>query len=262
MKEEKRKQRREERKKRKKKSGWKKFFATFFTILLVLTGGVLLVINIFVIDQVVVTGNEHYQDEVIQQWILNDEYSWNTLYVYLKYRFQEPQEIPFVDTMEITIKNPRTIEIQVYEKGILGYVYLDSFGQNVYFDKDGIVVETSSKVMEGVPQITGLSVGAVVLYEKLPLEEKNILKDLLSLTRTLKKYQIFPENIVYQKKTGNFVLEYDNIQVFMGMTEHINDKVLRISYILPELKGKTGILHLESWTGNTTDIIFEETEKQ
>lgn len=247
---------REQRRRKKKRKAWG---LTILTFLLLLAIGALVVVKVFTVEEVVVTGNELYADETIEEWVLNDEYSWNTLYVYLKYKFREPESIPFVDTMEITMKLPHTIEIQVYEKGLMGYIYLDSLGQNAYFDKDGFVVETSSEVIEGIPRISGLSVDAVVLYEKLPIKESNVLKNLLTLTQTLKKYELVPDNIIYGKD-GTYSLEYGTIKVLLGKAGNFSDKVLRMTYILPKLEGMSGTLHLESWTENSTDITFEKEE--
>lgn len=247
------------REKRKKKRKHKAFAIVFLTLVLLAAIAAVIVVKVFTVENVVVKGNEHYENKMIKQWVLNDEYSWNTLYVYLKYRFQEPEKIPFVDTMEITMQLPHTIEIQVYEKGILGYVYLSSLGQNAYFDKDGFVVETSSEIMEGVPKVSGLSVDSVVLYEKLPIKGKSVLKNLLSLTQMLKKYEMVPDNILYgEDKT--YTLEYGEVKVLLGTAEDFGDKILRLSYILPELEGMSGKLHLENWTENTTDISFEKEE--
>lgn len=247
---------REKRKRRKKR---KLFGLAFLTFLLLLAIAALIVVNVFTVEKVEVTGNEHYDDDVIAEWILNDEYSWNTLYVYLKYRFKEPESIPFVDTMEISMEIPHTIQIHVYEKGILGYVYLDSLGQNAYIDKDGFVVEISSEVIEGVPKITGLSLESVVLYEKLPIKSKTVLKNLMTITQTLKKYGLVPDTICYERD-NTYTLEYQSVRVLLGAAENINEKILRLTYILPELEGLSGTLHLENWTENTTDISFEKSE--
>ena len=84
-----------------------------------------------------VEGNELYDAKVIEKVVLNDDYSWNSLYVYLKYRFVSTRDVPFVDTMEITLKDPQTLHIKVYEKGMMGYLYISSIDENAYFDKDG-----------------------------------------------------------------------------------------------------------------------------
>ena len=115
-----------------------------------------------------VEGNELYSSEQIEQLVLNDEYSWNSLYVLLKYRIRDTGKVPFVDTMEVTLDDPHTVHVLVYEKGILGCFYIDAIGQYAYFDKDGFVVETSSDEIEDVPKITGVTCDEVVLYEKLP----------------------------------------------------------------------------------------------
>ena len=117
----------------------------------------LIIVKVFTAQKVVVKDNELYSDEQIREWVLNDEYSWNSLYVFLKYRFMEPEEVPFIDTMEVTLTPPHTVNITVYEKGMLGYLYIDSLGQNIYFDKDGFVVEMSADTIENVAQVTGIS---------------------------------------------------------------------------------------------------------
>ncbi len=48
----------------------------------------------------------------------------------------------------MTMDSWQSLKIRVYEKNMVGYVrYL---GQDVYFDKDGIVVESSTQELEGI----------------------------------------------------------------------------------------------------------------
>ena len=230
-------------------------------LILLIAAGVFIVMNVFTVENVVVEGNELYSSTQIENMVLNDEYSWNSLYVDLKYRFVDIGEVPFVDTMEVSLDNPHTVHIKVYEKGMLGYLYINSIGQNAYFDKDGFVVETSTEVIDGVPKITGISCEEVVLYEKLQLENSDILRDLLNLTRTLKKYNLLPDEIQYDSNMEP-VLYYGTIQVKIGSEDNLSQKVVRLSIILPQLDGLSGTLHLETWTPETTDIIWDRAEEQ
>ena len=229
-------------------------------LILLIAAGVFIVMNVFTVENVVVEGNELYSSTQIENMVLNDEYSWNSLYVDLKYRFVDIGEVPFVDTMEVSLDNPHTVHIKVYEKGMLGYLYINSIGQNAYFDKDGFVVETSTEVIDGVPKITGISCEEVVLYEKLQLENSDILRDLLNLTQTLKKYNLLPDEIQYDSNMEP-VLYYGTIQVKIGSEDNLSQKVVRLSIILPQLDGLSGTLHLETWTPETTDIIWETEEE-
>lgn len=230
-------------------------------LILLIAAGVFIVMNVFTVENVVVEGNELYSSTQIENMVLNDEYSWNSLYVDLKYRFVDIGEVPFVDTMEVSLDNPHTVHIKVYEKGMLGYLYINSIGQNAYFDKDGFVVDTSTEVIDGVPKITGISCEEVVLYEKLQLENSDILRDLLNLTQTLKKYNLLPDEIQYDSNMEP-VLYYGTIQVKIGSEDNLSQKVVRLSIILPQLDGLSGTLHLETWTPETTDIIWDRAEEQ
>ena len=230
-------------------------------LILLIAAGVFIVMNVFTVENVVVEGNELYSSTQIENMVLNDEYSWNSLYVDLKYRFVDIGEVPFVDTMEVSLDNPHTVHIKVYEKGMLGYLYINSIGQNAYFDKDGFVVETSTEVIDGVPKITGISCEEVVLYEKLQLENSDILRDLLNLTQTLKEYNLLPDEIQYDSNMEP-VLYYGTIQVKIGSEDNLSQKVVRLSIILPQLDGLSGTLHLETWTPETTDIIWDRAEEQ
>ena len=243
---------------RKKKR--KRNILIILALLVLLAGaGVLLVTQVFTVKKVNVVGNELYTDEQIEEIVLSDEYSWSTLYVYLKYRFFHAQKLPFVDTMEVSLQpaKPHELTVEVYEKGILGYLYISSIDQNAYFDKDGFVVETSQEVIEDVPKIEGLTCDSVVLYEKLPLTNDTALKNLLSLTQLLQKYEIPAKRIKYEEVSGSMTVYSGKITILVGNADNLAQKIMRLQYILPQLEGKKGTLHLENWTSETTDIIFD-----
>ena len=217
-----------------------------------------IILNVFTLDRITLKGNKFYESTVITDAVLNDENSWNTLYVYLKYRFREPEAIPFIDTMDISIDGPHSLTITVYEKGLLGYLYINSLGQNAYFDKDGLVAETSPKIIQDVPKVNGISCDEVVLYEQLPIKSTT-LRGLLTLTQALKRNEIEPEEITYGV-TNAPVLTYGSIQVVIGSTNELTQKVERMAAILPMLEGESGVLHMEDWTAETSDIIFDRNE--
>ena len=246
------------RERKKKTSRWKLILLAVLSVILVFAVCALLMVKVFVVKNVKVEGNVLYDENLIKTTVLNDEYSWNSLYVFLKYTFTDTQQLPFIDTMEITMEDPQTLNIKVYEKGLLGYLYIPAIGQNAYFDKDGIVVETSTRIIDNVPRMEGLECNAVVLYEKLPIDNK-LLKQLLTLTQTLKRDGLEPDAIQYGVE-GSPVLKYDKIVVNLGSVEYLTQKVRRIEVLLPKLEGMAGTLHLESWSEQSTNIRFEKAE--
>ena len=229
------------REQRKKKRRRKIGLTAALILLMLLAIAFLIVWKVFTVENVVVEGNELYSSEQIEQLVLNDEYSWNSLYVLLKYRIRDTGKVPFVDTMEVTLDDPHTVHVLVYEKGILGCFYIDAIGQYAYFDKDGFVVETSSDEIEDVPKITGVTC---------------VLNNLLSLTQILKKYDLLPQEIHYDSSLKP-TLTYYGIQVSIGSDDYLSQKIVRLSAILPQLAGMYGTLHLDTWTPDTTDIVFD-----
>jgi cell division protein FtsQ len=241
---------------RRKAKQRKNILAVLLFVILLLAIAFLVIVALFKVKTVDVEGNRLYSADVIEDAVLNDEYSWNSLYVFLKYKFVSTQDIPFVDTMEISLKNPHTLHIKVYEKGIMGYLYIASIDENAYFDKDGIVVETSSEVIDDTPQIVGIDCDEVVLYEKLPIESSK-LRELLTLTQALKRNSLIPDSITYGGEHEP-ELGYGKIKVNMGSLDLLTQKVERLAKIKPELDGLEGTLHLENWTEETTNIVFDQ----
>ena len=221
----------------------------FLAALLCLVG-----ITGFQLKNVKVSGNELYTDQQIKDSVLSDEYSWNTLYVVLKYRLFQTEEIPFIDEMEIKMISPNAIQVKVYEKAIVGYI--EANNQNVYFDKDGFVLEISKRQIAHVPKVDGIECRKVVVYEKLNLNDEQALSLLLIFSQQLAKYELVPKTIAfYEDRTLS--ADFGSIQAEIGDDEYLVEKVMRLDAIMPKLSGKKGTLHLENWTPLTTDIIFE-----
>lgn len=151
------------------------------------------------------------------------------------------------------MRTPHKIQIKVYEKAIIGYI--EANNQNVYFDKDGFVVEISKRLIENVPRVEGIECREVVVYEKLSLNDENALGLLLTFSNQLEKYELVPETIAFSEN-NDLSADFGNIQARIGDSEYLIEKVMRLDAIIPQLKGKKGTLHLENWTPLTTDAVF------
>lgn len=207
----------------------------------------------FRVTEVIVTGNQYYTKEEIVTFVLGEDLQ-NSLYQYFRYQYKEHPTIPFIDTYEVTLNSPHSLSIRVYEKGIVGYVrYL---GRNVYFDKDGIVVESSDEQMEGIPMISGLTFNQLILYQPLNVQDPTIFNTILNITQILKKYQLNPDEIRF-RGLSDLSLKMGDVQVALGTGEHMDEKIARIKQIEGDLEGKSGTLHMENYTDESTHISLE-----
>lgn len=217
------------------------------------TVGILLIA--FRVKNITVKGNEQYSEEEIKNIIMADAKYDNSIYFYLKYKFGKTKAIPFVNTLSVKLLSPSAIQIDVYEKGIVGYFkHLESY---MYFDKDGIVVESSTQAIEGIPEVKGLNFEQVVLYERLPLEDEEIFTTILNLTQAISKYDVHPDSIKFSKNS-EVTLMLGNVKVLLGKDQMMREKIQKLSLLISNLEGLSGILHLENFTENTNDILFEK----
>ena len=210
--------------------------------------------GVFRVRQVTVTGNAYYTKEEVVNLLLDEGSLQNTLLVYLRYKYQEHPEIPFIDDFEVTMDSWQSLKIRVYEKNMVGYVrYL---GQDVYFDKDGIVVESSTQELEGIPQISGVTFDSLAIPQPLSVEDPTIFDTILSITKLLTKYDLDPDEIRFGAG-GELFLQLGDVKVALGTGENLDEKISRLKQLEGDLKDKSGTLHMENYTDETTHISLE-----
>ena len=210
--------------------------------------------GVFRVRQVTVTGNAYYTKEEVVDLLLDEGSLQNTLLVYLRYKYQEHPEIPFIDDFEVTMDSWHSLKIRVYEKNMVGYVrYL---GQDVYFDKDGIVVESSTQELEGIPQISGVTFDSLAIHQPLSVEDPTIFDTILSITKLLTKYDLDPDEIRFGAG-GELFLQLGDVKVALGTGENLDEKISRLKQLEGDLKDKSGTLHMENYTDETTHISLE-----
>lgn len=210
--------------------------------------GVLLLIAVILsavrISEIEVSGNKQYTKEQVIDLIFDGKWSRNSAFCYYENRFREHKSIPFIEEYKIEFKSPTKVEIVVFEKSVVGYVsYMSSY---MYFDKDGIIVESSVDQLPGVPWITGLEFGHIVLHQPLPVADQDIFEEILNLTQVLSVNEVQVDKIHYNS-FGEAELFVGDITVELGNSESLNGKIAELHDILPELKGLSGTLYLDTY---------------
>lgn len=228
---------------------------TLLLLLIILVGGYEYIIHNYTITTVYVEGNVHYTNEEIMEMVMNGRYGNNSLFLSLKYKDKGMEDIPFIQTMDVSIEAKDTVRITVYEKALAGYVaYL---GRYVYFDKDGIVVETSTEKTAGIPQVTGLQFDHVILHEPLPVENPEIFSNVLNITQQLDRYSMSADRIYFDSEY-RVTLLFGEARVALGDSQYIDEKIMKLQYILPELAGKKGTLDMREYSEDTKSYSFEQ----
>ena len=123
--------------------------------------GILLIVSgtffFLKITQVKVEGGDIYSDQQIIASAMSDKYAYHTLYFLAKSKLGHVDCLPFVQEIDVEWDSPTGIVLHVYDKTISGCVKY--MGQYIYFDKDGVVLQSLTEPMDGVPVVTGIKFG-------------------------------------------------------------------------------------------------------
>lgn len=207
------------------------------------------------VDNVIVEGNKHYSAQEIKAMVMSGPYADNSVYLSLKYKNHDIEDIPFIQKMNVKVIGKDSIKISVYEKALAGYV--EYLGRYMYFDKDGIIVEVSKVKTKGIPMVSGLHFDHIILYEKLPVTDDSVFQNVLMITQLLNKYGVIADKI-YFDDDYHVTLSYNKVKVVLGELSNLDEKMMQLPYILPELEGKSGTLDLENYTEGKNNISFQK----
>ena len=227
-------------------------------VLGVILGVILLFVILFFavrIKEITVTGNRQYSQEQIIDLIFDGRWSRNSAYCYYEKQFREHKSIPFIEEYKIEFESPTKVRVVVYEKSVVGYVsYMSSY---MYFDKDGIIVESSDEQLEGIPWITGLEFGHIVLHQPLPVEDQDIFEQILNLTQVLSVNEVKVDKINYNSHQ-KAELYIKDIRVELGDEENLNGKITELKDILDsgEINDLAGTLYLDNYDENNSNPMY------
>ena len=224
-------------------------------ILIIFCAAIIIVREKFRVSIVDIEGNEHYTTREIRDLVMDGPYGNNSIYLYFKYKNKSINDIPFIEKMDVKILSPTHIRIDVYEKAVAGYI--EYLGHYIYFDREGIAVESSTETTSGIPFVTGLEFDHIVLHQKLPAKNEKIFAKILSITQLLTKYDI-PTDKIYFDNDENITLYYGDVRILIGTDKYIDEKINELSLLLPKLEGYSGVLHMENYKGEGGSFTLQK----
>lgn len=225
----------------------------FLAMVLLVTFGIYYFLTTFTIRHITVDGSTHYTQEEIVDMVIRRPEDKISLVLSMKYHNEPITNIAFIQSIEVNVVSADTIHIQVYEKTLAGYI--EYLGQYMYFDKDGIVVEASSQITEGIPEITGLEFNSVVLHNPLPVKNPEVFGQVLEITNLLNKYKLEIDTIYFNKNL-EVTLYMDSVRVPLGNGDKLTEKIMKLRDLAPHVKGMSGVLHLENVESGSDVITF------
>lgn len=240
-------------KKKKRRKVWRVILVVLLALIILAAAAVLL----FRTRSVEVKGSSYYSDNTIATWVQRDDLSFNTLYILFRYDFMDADLPAGVERLNVSLKNPWTVRVNVEEKEMAGYVDYDS--AYLYFDREGMAVLKTKKLIEGVPYVEGLAFDetAVEIGKTLPVEDDTIFDRIVDVSDNLKKYSLTPDKLSCAE--GNIHVYFGVVEVLLG-TSGYDLKLQQVPPILEKLEelypDTAGTLHLENYDSDSESISF------
>jgi cell division protein FtsQ len=224
-------------------------------ILLVLGIPSILFLSTFYIKKLEVVGSRQYTPEQITGELIKSKLDSNSLYLYLKHRYFVELKLPFVEKIDVTLKDTHTITVYVYEKMVAGCV--EFMGEYMYFDKDGIVVESTSKKLADIPVIKGLKFDKIMLSEKLEVQKDELYDVIINLTQLIRKFELDVDQITFSSDY-EVTLDSGDIRIMLGKKSTYDEALSELKNILAEAKGMKITLDMRNYVKGTHNIIGKQ----
>ncbi|MGN0506014.1 MAG: cell division protein FtsQ/DivIB [Lachnospiraceae bacterium] len=199
-------------------------------------------------------GLTRYTEQEFTKLLSSSAVTQNTYGFFLKHSLFPRTDIPFIEEYDVTVVNSKAVRVQVYEKLVTGCVEI--MGKYMYFDKDGIVVESSAERLNGVPLIVGLKFDEIVLYEKLHVQKQSLFTKILDITKLLLQYDIPAETIIFDSNY-EVTLVCGDIKVLLGKKDMYDLQLSALQGILAAAKGRSGTLDMRSYSKENQDVILK-----
>ncbi|MCR4715797.1 MAG: cell division protein FtsQ/DivIB [Lachnospiraceae bacterium] len=222
-------------------------------VLFVIAAIVIIIATQFQINEVEFSGNEHYTDEEMLTELKKHNFIDNSLIYTVRSSIRNPGDIPFIESYDVEYVNNHKISVTVYEKSMVGCV--ENMGEYMYFDKDGMVLESNSKRLKDVPLVKGLNFESMVVGEPLPFEDKKTVGYILNIAQLIKKYELEIDTIKFDN--GEVFLLYKKIVVALGSPSNVDEKLAELPNLLKKAKGMKGTLHMENFTVSSGIAAFD-----
>lgn len=221
------------------------------TLLIVLISIIVLFVN-FRLENVIVEGATRYTEEEIKNRLITEKTDQITLFYYLRQYYSDPVSIPFVEKVDVSMENRNTIHITVYEKIVVGCV--EMMGGYLYFDKDGIVVESTKEKLEDIPLVTGLKFDKIVLHEKLEIQKEGLYDTILNVTKLIRKFEL-PIDTMRFNSDYELILTTEGSEVLLGKKDFYDEQLGTLKEVLQKAEGRKLSIDMRNYSKNNTKII-------
>ncbi len=232
----------------------KSAYASAIKLLILIVVALLIIVglNTVKVKNIEVCGGEHYTAEELIEKAFGGITNRYTAFIWAKQKLGFEQEsIPFVEKIDVEIIDKNSVRLIVYDKSISGCVL--HMGKYMYFDREGIVVDSSEERMAGIPVVTGVNFKSVVMNSRLEVETDTYFTKIMNLTQLLEKYEIDADEINFDVRS-NVTVYVNGSQAELGFTDNYDYRIHGLKNVLKSAGEVKYRFDMRNYSPDNTDV--------
>lgn len=210
----------------------------------------------FRVKKVSVEGNTYYSQEKMAEMFQKNILEKNLLTFWLMDKLSLTPKLPFVREYEVAYPSPNEVHIKLYEKTIVAGIAYS--GQYIYFEKDGMVLKSTSEPLDQIPLFETDNLTTFSLYGPVEMENDTLLGQIMNLANLFQHYNVTWDKVVFTD-SDEAVLYSADIKVTLGKSDNYDERVSALSSILGQMlkEKKKGELDMSDYEVKGT-VIFKQ----
>lgn len=229
-------------KKSKRRNGIRFFIVLIFICIIISI--LLFGTPIWYVKSIDIQGNKYYtQEEILAQ--VGGANGMHILQFNKKRAIKQLIELPYIETVEINIIYPASVQINIAERKAIGYVPFA--GTYLCIDKKGQVVDQKEfEIEDNLPIVEGLKFNRFVLGEILETDNEDGILAVIEMTALMEKYNLLDKTVKIDVSNPSEIHLYINtLDVIIGEMKGFDKKIQWLSKIL-DGQYKMGVLDLSN----------------
>lgn len=186
----------------------------------------------FRVKKVSIEGNTYYSENEMVKMFQKNVLQKNILTFWLLDKCSLTPKLAFVREYEVTYPSVNEIHIKLYEKSIVaGIAYSNQY---IYFDKDGMVLQSSDQPLEDIPLFETKNLTTFSLYKKVKMEDEELLTQILNLANLFKHYHVNWDKVLFDANNEAY-LYIGKIKVSLGKRTNYDEEISALSSVLEKM---------------------------
>ncbi len=220
-------------------------------ILLILASAVVVFITCFKLENVEIRPGSHYTEEEIRQRLFTKKTDSYTLFFVFRINKLDVPKLTFVEKVDVEMTDRNSVIIEVHDKAITGCI--EHMGSYVYFDREGIAVDSSTQRLEGIPLVKGVEFGGYTQGKPIDLGRSGVFDTLLEIIMLLGKNKLAADDITFGIR-DDVTLHIGGHEILLGISANYDLRVNNIKAALDVLPEGNYILDFRNYTENNREI--------